>query len=55
MSAFQIHFGSRVIKTAGDQPDVLVALNPAALIVNYKNLRKGGLVILDSGSFKSVM
>ena len=52
VSAFQIHFGSRVIKTAGDQPDVLVALNPAALIVNYKNLRKGGLVILDSGSFK---
>ena len=52
VSAFQINFGSRVIKTAGDQPDVLVALNPAALFVNYKNLRKGGLVILDSGSFK---
>jgi 2-oxoglutarate/2-oxoacid ferredoxin oxidoreductase subunit alpha len=52
VSAFQIHFGSRVIKTAGDQPDVLVALNPAALIVNYKTLRKGGLVVLDSGAFK---
>ena len=52
VSAFQINFGSRVVKTAGDQPDVLVALNPAALAVNYKGLRKGGLVILDSGAFK---
>ena len=52
VSAFQINFGSRVVKTAGDQPDVLVALNPAALMVNYKILRKGGLVILDSGAFK---
>ena len=52
VSAFQINFGSRQIKTAGDQPDVLVALNPAALMVNYKGLRKGGLVILDSGAFK---
>jgi 2-oxoglutarate ferredoxin oxidoreductase subunit alpha len=52
VSAFQINFGSRVVKTAGDQPDVLVALNPAALAVNYKGLRKGGLVILDTGAFK---
>jgi 2-oxoglutarate ferredoxin oxidoreductase subunit alpha len=52
VSAFQINFGSRVVKTAGDQPDVLVALNPAALAVNYKGLRQGGLVILDSGAFK---
>jgi 2-oxoglutarate ferredoxin oxidoreductase subunit alpha len=52
VSAFQINFGSRVVKTAGDQPDVLVVLNPAALMVNYKILRKGGLVILDSGAFK---
>src|SRR5436309_11386862 len=52
VSAFQINFGSRVVKTAGDQPDVLVALNPAALAVNYKGLRKGGLAILDSGAFK---
>ena len=52
VSAFQINFGSRVVKTAGDQPDVLVALNPAALMVNYKGLRKGGLLILDSGAFK---
>lgn len=52
VSAFQINFGSREVKTAGDQPDVLVALNPAALMVNYKILRKGGLVILDAGAFK---
>src|SRR5262245_3396512 len=52
VSAFQINFGSRVVKTAGDQPDVLVALNPAALMVNLKAIRKGGLIILDSGAFK---
>jgi 2-oxoglutarate ferredoxin oxidoreductase subunit alpha len=52
VSAFQINFGSRVIKTAGDQPDVLIAFNPAALNVNYKQVRRGGIVILDSGSFK---
>ncbi|TAL04767.1 MAG: 2-oxoacid:acceptor oxidoreductase subunit alpha [Rhodospirillaceae bacterium] len=52
VSAFQINFGSRVVKTAGDQPDVLVALNPAALKVNLSLVRKGGLVILDSGAFK---
>lgn len=52
VSAFQINFGSKTVKTAGDQPDVLVALNPAALNVNYKTLRKGGLVVLDSGAFK---
>ena len=45
VSAFQINFGSRVIKTAGDQPDVLVAFNPAALKVNHKQVRRGGIVI----------
>ena len=51
VSAFQINFGARKIRTAGDQPDVLVALNPAALITNVGNLRPGGLVIADSGAF----
>lgn len=51
VSAFQIHFGSSRIDTAGDQPDVLVAMNPAALKVNLKDLRLGGLVIADSGEF----
>lgn len=51
VSAFQIQFGSQTIKTSGDLPDLLVALNPAALKVNYKELRVGGMIILDSGSF----
>ncbi|MEQ8509002.1 MAG: 2-oxoacid:acceptor oxidoreductase subunit alpha [Rhodospirillaceae bacterium] len=51
VSAFQIKFGSREIKTSGDTPDVLVALNPAALKVNYKDVRTGGLIVLDTGSF----
>ncbi len=51
VSAFQINFGSGVIMTSGDAPDVLVALNPAALIVNIEELKPGGLVIVDSGSF----
>ncbi len=51
VSAFQINFGGRRIKTAGDAPDVLVAMNPAALKVNLQDLKKGGMVILDVGSF----
>ena len=51
VSSFQIHFGSREIRTAGDAPDVLVALNPAALRVHMKELRKGGLIIADEGAF----
>jgi 2-oxoglutarate ferredoxin oxidoreductase subunit alpha len=51
VSAFQINFGSRAIKTSGDAPDVLVALNPAALRVELQKLRKGGILIVDSGSF----
>lgn len=51
VSAFQINFGSRSIKTVGDQPDVLVAMNPAALKTNLGNLRAGGLLVLDSGAF----
>ena len=51
VSAFQINFGATSIKTVGDQPDVLVAMNPAALKVNLGNLRKGGMLVLDEGSF----
>lgn len=51
VSAFQIKFGSRTIRTSGDAPDVLVALNPAALKVNYKDVRAGGLILVDTGSF----
>jgi 2-oxoglutarate ferredoxin oxidoreductase subunit alpha len=51
VSAFQINFGSCAIDTAGDQPDVLVAMNPAALKVNAGDLREGGLIIADEGEF----
>jgi len=51
VSAFQINFGSIDIDTAGDQPDVLVAMNPAALKTNVDDLRLGGLVIADTGEF----
>ncbi|MGE4303051.1 MAG: 2-oxoacid:acceptor oxidoreductase subunit alpha [Novosphingobium sp.] len=51
VSAFQINFGSQEITTAGDAPDVLVAMNPAALKVNVQALKPGGLVIVDTGEF----
>jgi len=51
VSSFQIHFGAVDVKTAGDELDVLVALNPAALKVNVADLRIGGTVVVDTGSF----
>ncbi|MFW6023908.1 MAG: 2-oxoacid:acceptor oxidoreductase family protein, partial [Myxococcota bacterium] len=51
VSGFQIHFASSDIMTPGDQPDVLVAMNPAALKVNLADLKRGGLVILNTGAF----
>ena len=51
VSAFQINFGARLIKTSGDALDVLVAMNPAALKVDLPDLVSGGLLILDSGAF----
>jgi 2-oxoglutarate ferredoxin oxidoreductase subunit alpha len=51
VSAFQINFGSAAIETAGDAPDVLVAMNPAALKVNVADLKPGGLIIADEGEF----
>ncbi len=51
VSAFQINFGGRVIKTAGDHVDVLVAMNPAALKVNLTDVSAGGLLIVDTGAF----
>ena len=53
VSAFQINFGSTAIETAGDQPDVLIAMNPAALKVNVDQLREGGLIIADEGEFSA--
>jgi len=51
VSAFQINFGSTAIETAGDQPDVLIAMNPAGLKVNVDALKLGGLIIADEGEF----
>jgi 2-oxoglutarate ferredoxin oxidoreductase subunit alpha len=51
VSAFQINFGSAAIETAGDAPDVLIAMNPAALKTNVADLKPGGLIIADEGEF----
>jgi 2-oxoglutarate ferredoxin oxidoreductase subunit alpha len=51
VSAFQIYFGAEDVTTAGDELDVLVAMNPAALVTNIANLVEGGLIIIDSGAF----
>jgi 2-oxoglutarate ferredoxin oxidoreductase subunit alpha len=51
VSAFQIYFGSEDVSTAGDDVDVLVAMNPAALITNLKDVLVGGLLIIDSDAF----
>ncbi len=52
VSAFQINFGSTKVATAGDAPDVVIAMNPAALKVNLRDLRPGATIIVDTGSFK---
>nr|WP_038281725.1 2-oxoacid:acceptor oxidoreductase subunit alpha [Pacificimonas flava] len=51
VSAFQINFGSEAIETAGDAPDILIAMNPAALKTNLSALKPGGLIIADTGEF----
>jgi 2-oxoglutarate ferredoxin oxidoreductase subunit alpha len=51
VSAFQIHFASEEILTPGDAPNVLVAMNPAALKANIKDLEKGGVVIANDDAF----
>ena len=52
VSAFQIHFADYDILTPGDQPGVLVAMNPAALRANIKDLITGGLLIINTDSFE---
>ena len=51
VSSFQINFGGREIRTSGDAPDVLVALNPAALKVHLRDLKGGGILIVNTGAF----
>ena len=52
VSAFQLHFSDHNILTAGDQPSVLVAMNPAALKANLKDLVRGGLLIVNTDAFE---
>ena len=51
VSAFQMCFSSREIRTPGDRPEVLVAMNPAALKVNLSRLVPGGLLIANADAF----
>ena len=51
VSGFQIHFASEKIHTPGDVPDILVAMNPAALKANLADLPKGGLLMINTDSF----
>jgi 2-oxoglutarate ferredoxin oxidoreductase subunit alpha len=51
VSGFQVHFADHDILTAGDRPDVLVAMNPAALKANLRDLPKGATIIVDTDSF----
>ena len=51
VSGFQLHFADHDILTPGDQPDVLVAMNPAALKTNLKDLVKGGTLIVNKDAF----
>ena len=51
VSGFQVHIGEGSVYTPGDECDVLVAMNPAALKTNLKYLKKNGVIVCDSDSF----
>ena len=51
VSGFQVHFADHDIFTPGDQPNVLVAMNPAALKTNLEDLPKGGVLIVNTDAF----
>ncbi len=53
VSGYQLHFGSVNVRTPGDEVDLLVAMNPAALKVNLSRVRLGGAIILNVNAFKS--
>ncbi|HSV37640.1 MAG TPA: 2-oxoacid:acceptor oxidoreductase subunit alpha [Nocardioidaceae bacterium] len=53
VSSFQVHFADHDIFTAGDAPDVLVAMNPAALKANLEDIKKGASIIVDTHDFTS--
>ncbi|MFO7446971.1 MAG: 2-oxoacid:acceptor oxidoreductase subunit alpha [Ignavibacteriaceae bacterium] len=51
VSGFQLHFGSNNVHTPGDRPDMLVAMNPAAIKKNLPDLKRGGMIIVNTDSF----
>ena len=51
VSGFQLHFSSNDVHTPGDSPDVLVAMNPAALKKNLKELKQNGSIIVNTDAF----
>jgi 2-oxoglutarate ferredoxin oxidoreductase subunit alpha len=53
VSAFQVHFSDHDILTPGDSPNVLVAMNPAALKTNLKDVPKGGIIVVNTDAFTS--
>ncbi len=53
VSSFQVHFADHDILTAGDTPDVLVAMNPAALRANIGDLHRGATIIVDTHDFSA--
>ncbi|HET7690609.1 MAG TPA: 2-oxoacid:acceptor oxidoreductase family protein, partial [Nocardioidaceae bacterium] len=53
VSSFQVHFADHDIFTAGDAPDVLVAMNPAALKANLGDIKKGATIIVDTHDFSA--
>jgi 2-oxoglutarate ferredoxin oxidoreductase subunit alpha len=54
VSGFQVHFGAVEINTPGDEPDVLIAMNPAALKANIGDLRLDGTLIVNEDAFTSL-
>ncbi|WP_242394999.1 2-oxoacid:acceptor oxidoreductase subunit alpha [Anaeromyxobacter oryzisoli] len=54
VSGYQLNFGSKKILTPGDAPDVLVAMNPAALKMNLPDLKAGGMLIVNSDAFTAL-
>jgi 2-oxoglutarate ferredoxin oxidoreductase subunit alpha len=53
VSGFQLHFSSESVFTPGDECDVLVAMNAAALKVNLKSIKKGGIILVNTDGFDS--
>ena len=53
VSGFQVHFAAEEIFTPGDGLDSLIAMNPAALVTNLADLKKSGILILNSDNFEA--